>query len=172
MDEHRVGLKPILRRVWARRGQALRAPVWPRYEGEYVYGWVHPERGEPHWQLLPTVTGEAFTLAVADFAQQAGASATKRLVVVLDGAGWHTAGEVVVPEGIHFVWLPPYSPELQPAERLWPLINEGLANQVFDSLPDLDRVLGDRCVQVAAQPDVVRALTLFHWWPRSPHDLS
>jgi hypothetical protein len=174
MDEHRVGLKPVLRRVWTRRGQPCRAPGWPRYEWEDVYGWVHPERGETHWQLLPTVNSDTFTLALADFAQQAGAGPTKQLVVVLDGAGWHEGAAVQVPPDLHLVPLPPYSPELQPAERLWPLTNEALANRVFATLDALDTALGDRCVDLAAQRDTVRAHTLFHWWPRfdSPSTVS
>jgi transposase len=71
-----------------------------------------------------------------------------------------------VPPGLHLVPLPSYSPELQPAERLWPLTNEPLANQSFATLADLDTVLGDRCADLAEQPARIRAYTLFHWWPR------
>jgi hypothetical protein len=45
MDEHRIGLKPILRRVWARRGRRPRAVVRPRYQWMWVIGFVHPESG-------------------------------------------------------------------------------------------------------------------------------
>jgi len=34
-------------------------------------------------------------------------------------AGWHTSGDLVVPENLSLVFLPPYSPELNPIERLW-----------------------------------------------------
>jgi transposase len=71
-----------------------------------------------------------------------------------------------VPPGLHLVPLPPYSPELQPAERLWPLTNEPLANRSSATLAELDAVLGDRCAALAVQPATVRAYTLFHWWPR------
>ena len=47
-----------------------------------------------------------------------------------------------------------------------PLTNEALANRTFASLAELDRVLGDHCVRLTTQPDRIRALTLFHWWPR------
>jgi transposase len=42
-------------------------------------------------------------------------------------------------------FLPAYSPELQPAERLWPLTNEPIANRCFESLDELEAVLFDRC---------------------------
>ena len=165
-DEHRVGLKPILRRVWARRGQRPRAVVRPRYEWEYVYGFVQPEAGATHWLLIPTVNIAAFNSALAHFAEQVGAGAAKQILLVLDQAGWHCSPQVQVPTGVHLEWLPPYSPELQPAERLWPLTNQPLANRAFANLTALDAVLADQCVRLAEQPERVRAQTLFHWWPR------
>ncbi|MDR1856416.1 MAG: transposase, partial [Desulfovibrio sp.] len=39
--------------------------------------------------------------------------------LVVDGAGWHKAKKLVVPKGITLFFLPPYTPELNPVERLW-----------------------------------------------------
>jgi hypothetical protein len=161
-----VGLKPILRRVWARRGQRPRAVVRPRYEWEYVYGFVPPETGATEWLLMPTVNIAAFTSALAHFAHQVGAGAAKQVLLVVDQAGWHSSPQVQLPAGLHLEWLPAYSPELQPAERLWPLTNEPLANRAFADLTALDAVLATQCVRLAEQPARVRAQTLFHWWPR------
>jgi transposase len=71
----------------------------------------------------------------------------------------------VLPEGIHLLFLPPYSPELQPCERLWPLTNESVANASFRTLDDLEIALAKRCVVLQDQPEVIRSLTHFHWWP-------
>jgi hypothetical protein len=57
------------------------------------------------------------------------------------------------------------SPELQPAEHLWPVINEPLANQHFHTLADLDEVLAERCCDLANDPDRIKSSTQFHWWP-------
>jgi hypothetical protein len=165
-DAHRVGLKPILRRVWARRGQRPRAVVRPRYEWEYVYGFVQPETGAAEWLLMPTVNIAAFTSALAHFAHQVGAGAAKQVLLVVDQAGWQSSPQVQLPAGLHLEWLPASSPELQPAERLWPLTNEPLANRAFADLTALDAVLATQCVRLAEQPARVRAQTLFHWWPR------
>lgn len=81
--------------------------------------------------------------------------------------GWHAGTEVVIPEGIHLVFLPSYSPELQPAEHLWPPTNEPLANQRFESLGVLESVQADRCIWPRQGPDLVRGHTLFHWRPAS-----
>ena len=66
--------------------------------------------------------------------------------LVLDGAGWHTSAKVVVPEEVSLVLLPAYSPELQPAEHLWPLIDEGVANRVATDLAELEAWVAERCV--------------------------
>src|SRR5207249_9161518 len=62
-DEHRIGLKPILRRVWARKGGRGKAIVAPRYQWMYLYGFAQPESGKTSWLLMPTVNTEAFSLA-------------------------------------------------------------------------------------------------------------
>ena len=165
MDEHRLGLKPVLRLVWAPRGQRPVARVHHRYEWLYVYCFVRPATGESCWLLLPAVTAQVFSLALTHFAQEVGAGADKRIVLVLDQAGYHTSQAVAVPPGIGLAFLPPYSPQLQPAERLWPLTNEGVANVLFRDLDALEAALARRCVELHAQPALLRSHTHYHWWP-------
>jgi hypothetical protein len=166
-DQHRVGLKPILRRLWARKGSRPRVAVQQRFPWLYLDSFVQPATGQTEWLLLPTVRAAVFTLALAQFAQAVGAGPTKRILLVLDQAGWHTSQELVGPEGIHLLFLPPSSPELQPGERLWPLTNEGVANQSFRTLDDLEAAQIQRCVVLQNQPEVIRSHTHFHWWPPS-----
>jgi hypothetical protein len=99
------------------------------YEWTYLYGFVRPQSVEVSWLIVPTaVNTELFSLALREFAREVGAGKKKRVLSVVDKAGWHTGGEVEVPGGIHLEFLPSGSPELRPAERLWPLTNEPLAN--------------------------------------------
>jgi hypothetical protein len=165
MDEHRVGLIPILRRVWAPRGKRPRAVVRPRYQWLYQVGFVHPESGRTSFWIVPQLTAEIFAAVLAAFAEEQGFNERKRLLLVLDGAGWHMADQVRAPPGGSFIVLPPYSPELQPSERLWPISNEPLANQSFPSISDLEAVLARRCCEIAEMHDFIRALTFYHWWP-------
>lgn len=168
-DEHRLGLIPIRRRVWGPRGTRPTASSDRHYQWMYVYGLVRPTTGESWWCLLPTMRTAAMSVALAAFAQDEGIDAAHRAVIVWDGAGGHTSGDLVVPAGIDLVPLPPYSPELQPAERLWPLLNEAVANRSFATLDDLETVLVDRCQTLRADPPTLRDLTCYHWWPDDTH---
>lgn len=168
-DEHRLGLLPVTRRVWARRGHRPTAVVHRRYQWMYVYGFVRPTTGESWWCLLPTVNTVAMSAALAAFAYDEGIDATHRAILVLDGAGWHTSGDLVLPDGIDLAPLPPASPELQPAERLWPLVNEPVATRTFADLDALEDVLVTRCRTLRADRPTVSALTQYWGWPSEQH---
>lgn len=144
------------------------APSDRRYEWLYVYGIVRPTTGQTWWCLLPSMRTAAMTAALAAFAKDEGIDAAHRAVLVWDGAGGHTSTELVLPDGIDLVALPPYSPELQPAERLWPLVDEAIANRAFPDLDALEDVLAARCQVLREQREPIRALTRYHWWPDEP----
>jgi hypothetical protein len=72
MDEHRIGLHPILRRIWVSEGEQPIASVRQRYKWMWLYGFVHPESGETYWWILPTVNTEIFNRVLADFAREYG----------------------------------------------------------------------------------------------------
>jgi hypothetical protein len=89
----------------------------------------------------------------------------KTVVLVLDNAGWHPSPQLGIPEGIRLCILPPYTPELHPAERLRPLADEGVANEPFGSLDQLTEQLDSRCSALADDPATIDAYANFHWWP-------
>ena len=117
------------------------------------------------WFIGPCVNTSAFSAFLAAFAREIEAGPNKHIILALDQAGWHVSQDLEVPDGIELMFLPPYSPEIQPVERLWTLTDEPLANEYFQTLDDLDQVLGQRCRVLADEPDLIRAHTRFHWWP-------
>ena len=134
----------------------------------YVYGFVHPQSGRTVWLLLPWVNIPVMTLALQHFARSVGAGPNKQIALVLDRAGWHSRPQLVLPEGLHLIFLPPYSPELQPSERLWPLSNEGIANRHFHTLDEWEEAQVHRCQTLLSHPESIRAVTSFHWCPSDP----
>ena len=155
MDEHRIGLQPIVRRVWSKCGQRPIVTAHHRYQWLYVYGVVHPLAGRTFWLLMPTVSINAFNAAQL--------ASHKRIFLFLDRAGWHTSRPVERPTGLKLFFLPSYSPELQPAEHLWRLSDAPLVNRCFASLDALETIQAERCIWLQDQPDLVRAATNFHW---------
>ncbi len=118
------------------------AHVRPRYRWLYVYAFLRPNTGESEFWLLPSVSTEVFNLVLSAFAQ-------------LRGSG----------EGLGLVYLPPYSPELQPVERVWPLVDAVVANGQVGTEEELWERVESRCAYLQTQRELIRNHTLFHWWP-------
>jgi hypothetical protein len=78
-DEARVGLKPLMRRVWAAVGQRPIARFNRGYKWSYLYGFVCPQSGEVYWLILPTVNVELFSRALQEFAKEVGALARRSM---------------------------------------------------------------------------------------------
>jgi hypothetical protein len=165
-DEARLGLKPVMRRMWAPVGKRPTARFNRAYEWTYLYGFVHPQSGKLFWMILPTVNTEVFSLALREFAEEVGAGKKRRILLVVDKAGWHTGARWRCQTG--YTWSSsPGSPELQPAERLWPLSNEAVANGLFEEIEEVEQTLVQRCVQLLDRAETIRGLTNYHWWPQT-----
>ena len=162
-DEARLGLKPIARRVWSLKGRRPTSNGQSKFESLYVFGFAHPATGRNRTLILPKANTETMSQALADFARWADPDGRKVLVLIVDNAGWHVAGKLVVPPNVVLVHLPPCTPELQPAEPLWPLVREGLANKAFPTLAALTDPLEKRCQWLAANPATVKGAVGFHW---------
>jgi transposase len=130
----------------------------------YVTAFVQPTSGEVFWSVSNGVSKPFFAALLALFAREAGAGRERMIALLLDNAGWHTAPNLAVPDGIRLVYLPSYSPELQPAEHLWPVLDEPLANRHFATLADLEQVVAQRCRILNG--DQLKPGTNFHWWPK------
>ena len=164
-DEHRVGLQPVMRRIWVEQGEQPVAVVnWER-EWLWLYAFVQPQTGETYCWILPYVNTKLFSRVLKDFAQHFGVGKNKRIILPLDQAVWHMSQKLQVPEGIHLLPLPPYSPELQPAERLWPLVNEPLANEAFKTIDEVEELVAQRCRRLLKQQQLIQGFTFYHWRP-------
>jgi transposase len=135
-----------------------------RYQWLHVIAFVQPTSGETIWYLSTGLSKPFFAAVLAAFARQTSAGRERSIVLALDNAGWHGPEGLAVPDGISLVFLPPYSPELQPAERLWALVDEPIVNRHVASLAGLDAIIAERCRRLDAAS--IKPHTNFHWWPR------
>jgi transposase len=161
--EARLGLKPIARRVWAVKGRRPTAGGRTKYQWLYVYGFVHPASGRNLELILPAANTDWMEAALAEFARWADPSGEKLLVVLVDNAGWHVAKRLGVPPHVVLHRLPPCTPELQPAEPLWPLVREAVADRGFEDLEAMQAPLIDRCRWLMSNSDAVKGAVGFRW---------
>ena len=161
-DEARVGQQGTLTRIWARRGTRPRAVRDTRYQWTYLFGAVCPGRSVAAGLVLPYANTEAMTLHLAEIARAVAPGA--HAVLVLDGAGWHGGKDLVVPDNITLLPLPPYAPELNPVENVWQYLRSNkLAITVLDSYADIV----DKCCNAwtffANDPVAVASITSRTW---------
>ena len=139
-DEARIGQKNSLTRVWGRTGSRPAAARDLGFASAYVFGAVCPVEGKAAALIMPVCNTAAMNHHLSEISSQVAADA--HAVVILDRAGWHRSQALVVPGNITcnitLLELPPYSPELNPVERIWHYLrSHWLANTVFISLADI-----------------------------------
>ncbi len=162
-DEHRIGLKPVTRRVWAPVGKRPILHRHHRFEWLYVTAFVSPATGEVLWYVSNGVSKPFFETLLRLFAEEAGAGRDRIIVLVLDNAGRRGEAGLVMPEGIRLVFQRAYTPEAQTAETLWTLVDEPIVNKHVPDLETLDKLISARCAALAAEHPKSQAG--FHWWP-------
>ena len=101
-------------------------------EYTYAYAAVSVTDGKMDSLILPYVNGDCMQIFLDEMAAR---YPSHRMIMVLDGAGWHRNKSLIIPDNIRLLRLPPYSPELNPVEHLWDDLREkAFHNLVFDSL--------------------------------------
>jgi transposase len=161
MDEARFGLKVTHRRLWCPFGSR---PPWPhdhQYHWFWLYTAVEPVSGTCFVLFLPHGDGICFQRFLEEFRQHTG---TDPIGLVLDNSGSHTSGKVRWPDGLEKIPLPPYSPELNPAERWFEVLRRIFANTVFDTLEDLEAALTEALRPYWQNPAKLQHLIGYPWW--------
>ena len=163
LDEHRYGLLPVIRRVWGRRGVRVHAPYATRYEWGYLHEALEVDgANRAEFLFTPSISQDVHAVFLEQISQSDPSSLH---VVIADQAGFHLKkdrrvkkdkqGKVLVeplpeaepvdarvPGNVRLLALPPYSPELNPVERLGDQIKDVVCNKLYPSL----RKLEDRLV--------------------------
>jgi len=136
MDEARFGQQGTLTRMWAPRGSRPTAVKQTRYEWVYLYAAVEPATGVSVALQAPHVNTGTMNVFLEMMSRELGPM--DHAVLVMDQAGWHKARKLVVPDNITILYLPPYSPELNPVERLWGYLRSHyLSNRIFEDYQHL-----------------------------------
>ncbi len=135
-DEARIGQQGTLTRVWACTGSRPTAVRQTEYQWVYLWAAVEPSTGASVAMITPTVNTSLMNQFLEGLSQTL--ASDEHAILVLDNAGWHVARALQVPANITLLFLPPYSPELNPVERLWAwLRSHQLSNRVFTDYDEL-----------------------------------
>ncbi len=160
-DEARFGRMVRIRRCWAQ--QPDRPTVSNGYEREfvYVYGAVSPMQGELDWMI----TRQMNTERMSEFlAQVSAAHQQDYIIMVVDGASSHVARDLVVPENMRLLRLPPYAPELNPQEHVWDELREKeFPNRVYADLASVRQQLEAGLPRLASSHETLRSITAWPW---------
>jgi hypothetical protein len=112
--------------------------------------------------VLPYADAAATGLHLAEIGREVTPGA--HAILVLDGAGWHGAGDLTIPGNITLLPLPPRSPELNPVENVWQYLRQNqLSLRVW---PDYDAIVATCCAAwsaLIATPDRLASITRREW---------
>ncbi len=158
-DEGRFGRINEPQKCWSPKG--IRPLVGKQIVREYIYAYsaVCPENGKITSLILPYSNTECMNI----FLKQVSKDFRDNFIIMqVDGAGWHKAKDLKIPENIRLIFQPPYSPELNPVEHIWDDIREkDFANRVFSSIDKVMNTLSDGLIRLMNNPDYLKSLTGF-----------
>jgi hypothetical protein len=148
-DEMRVGLLGLVRRVWGRRGVKVHQRLQLAYHWRYLFLVVNAQ--------LDSMAGAQMGAAVGGLQKH-----MEVATVVWDGAPGHRNGWVRE-LGMPLIGLPPCSPELNPAERVFQEVRRAIEGKVYATLEDKMTAVAEFLRELEAEPERVRSLTWWDW---------
>jgi hypothetical protein len=160
-DEARFGRINDVRRCWAPKPMRPLCRAMLSHEYTYAYAAVDVLTGALDSLILPHVNTHCMQLFLDAVSQR---HPDRRIVMVLDGAGWHASGELRVPPNVRLLSLPPYAPELNPVEHLGDELREKrFHNHVFDRLDALEDHLEIALRDFELTPSSIRSIVAWPW---------
>ena len=150
--------------MWWKRGKRPPGLCDKRFTFAYIFAAVEPGTDNAFALIMPHANTETMQEFLDRFA--ATIADDEHVVMVLDQAGWHGSGALRVPSKITLVALPPYSPELNPVERVWLYLKERFLSHRL--LADYNAIVDAACeawARLIAEVGRIRSLCSYPWIP-------
>jgi transposase len=155
-DESRFGLHTITRSVLTALGIKPIRPVQFSYQSFYLYGAVEPQTGESFFLEFSHLDSDCFQLFLDQFSRAYPESLN---VIQLDNGRFHKAQKLTIPDNVVLLFQPPYSPDVNPIERVWQSFKDKLGWLNFKNLDQLRKELDEIIRSIL--PDELASLTGF-----------
>jgi transposase len=138
--------------LFTRNGKALTAkgvkPICPFqqvFKSLYLFGAFSPINGDKFLLEMPNCDAINFQLFLKEFSAQ---NPTEFKIIVLDNGAFHKAKSLIIPENIGLIFLPPYSPELNPAEKIWAILKRKFTNKLHKSLEEVSQFITEAIIEL------------------------
>ena len=165
-DEARVGLHGSNRRVWGVRGVKVVQLVQIKRQWKYLFTAVNPITGELLWTWIDSMSKENTLEALSEIRER-----SDLRTLVWDGAGSHRSKDVREIEGLDSIVQPPYSPELNPVERVFQEMRRSTDGRVYESIEEKMSAVDDFMRGLASEPRRVKSLCGWKWITEAVRDL-
>lgn len=146
-------------RVLTAKGVKPVCPYQHKFENTYLYGAFSPINGNSFLLELPYCNTECFQLYIRELSKQ---NPTELKIVVLDNGSFHKSKKLIIPKNIVLIFLPPYSPELNPAEKIWWQIKQEFVCKSFENINDLSKYLC-KMVRKCINHNTVKSICSFEY---------
>ena len=152
-DESCFGLLTVLRRMITAKGIKPVAPFLHRFDNLYLFGAFSPITGTSYLLEMPHCNSHTFQLFLDHLSNQ---NPTEFKILILDNGAFHHAGCLQIPDNIALIFLPPYSPELNPAEKIWRYFKDRVSMIAYNSLELLQNKLSEITNHIT--PDLIKSI--------------
>jgi hypothetical protein len=137
-DESRFGLMTHIGTCLTAKGVKPLVKYQQAFKSTYLFGSFSPINGDSFiWEIngVDTLVFEAYLKAFSSY------KPNELKIVITDNAGFHSTTNIDIPENIKLINIPPYSPELNPSEKIWHYIKTRFKNNVFENMDNLKKWL-------------------------------
>lgn len=153
-DESRFGLMTKQKRVLISKGIQPVCKYQHSYKWLWLWGCFSPINGESFYWETPIVSNDIFEKFLEDFAKQ---KPKELKIMIIDNAGFHACQNIKIPENVKLIRIPPYTPELNPAEKVWQWMKDRVAMKMFSSTQQLQQKITQLIHQL--KPELIKSIT-------------
>ena len=144
---------------WCEKGTRPSVPCHHIREFRYAYGAVEPLTGESCFVVMPYCNTDCMNLFLKELSNT---FPRDKIILVCDGAAWHKSGSLIIPENIELIFIPPYTPEMNPIEQIWKKKKKiGFKNEVFQTLQKVVDRLCDTIFSLSKE--TIKSITGRDW---------